>query len=579
MGKILTIEDMQTLANSRGGQCLSKQYFGAQTKLRWQCAKGHKWKAQPNCVKNDNTWCPYCSGKAKHTIEAMKLLARNRGGECLSDRYVNAFSKLRWLCAKGHEWKATASSIKNHGTWCPICAPDVVAAKLSLGLDEMRELARARGGECLSDSYPRGRGGKLRWRCRDGHEWESTPAAVKHAGQWCPTCSSGLSERLCRAMFEAIFGKKFPKYRPLWLKNSRGKRMELDGYCEELKVAFEYHGIQHFTETPHFHRKISLDMRRKDDKTKQLLCKQNYVALIEVPYNVKPEKLQKFIYSQCLTLGIAIPRKSTINLANLDYYSKNRLEEMHSFAATRGGKCLANHYVTVITPVKWRCREGHKWKTAFHYIKNKRQWCPICSGNIKLTIRDMQALAATKGGKCLSEQYQNLNGKLRWKCSKGHEWETRANDVRNNGSWCPYCARVAKLDLEAMRKMAKERGGQCLSTEYTNSSTKLHWRCAKGHEWHAAPATMRHRGTWCPYCAGKAKLTIEEIKEIAKSRGGECLSNHYINGNTKLRWRCYFNHEWMATPDNVKNNGSWCPICANKRIGRSVNHRTGAKIR
>lgn len=559
---------MQTLAHSRGGQCLSKQYFGAQAKLRWRCAKGHEWEAQPNCVKNDNTWCPYCSGKAKHTIEAMKQLAQNRGGECLSDHYVNAFTKLRWRCAKGHEWEATASAVKNHSTWCPICAPDIVATKLSLGLNEMRALAKIRGGECLSESYPRGRGGKLSWRCRDGHEWESPPAAVKHAGQWCPICSSGLSERLCRAMFEAIFNEKFPKSRPSWLKNSRNKRMEFDGYCEKLKLAFEYQGVQHYTETNYFHRKTSLVTRRKDDETKRLLCNQNHVTLVEVPYNVKPEELQEFIYTQCLMLRIAVKRKSTIELASLDYYSKNRLEEMRAFAATRGGECLAERYVTVITPVKWRCREGHEWETAFHYIKNKGQWCPVCSGNINLTIEDMQVLAATKGGKCLSEQYQNLQGRLRWSCANGHEWKARANDVRNKGSWCPYCARVARLDIEDMKTMARKRGGQCLSTEYINSSINLRWRCAKGHEWESAPSTMRHRGTWCPYCAGKVRLTIEEMQEIAKSRGGECLSKHYINGSTKLYWRCSLGHEWMATPDNVKNNRSWCPVCANKPWGK-----------
>ena len=447
-----------------------------------------------------------------------------------------------------------------------MCAPDVVATKLSLGLDEMRELARKRGGECLSEIYPRGRGGKLHWRCRDGHEWESSPAAVKHAGQWCPICSSGLSERLSRAMFEAIFNEKFPKSRPLWLKNSRNKRMELDGYCEKLKLAFEYQGVQHYTETDYFHRKISLVTRRKDDETKRLLCKQNHVTLVEVPYNVKPEELQDFIYKQGVMLGIAVKRKSTIELASLDYYSKNRLEEMRAFAATRGGECLAERYVTVITPVKWRCREGHEWETAFHYIKNKGQWCPVCSRNIKLTIEDMQVLAATKGGKCLSEQYQNLQGRLRWSCAKGHEWEASANDVRNKGSWCPYCARVARLDLKTMRVMAEKRGGQCLSTEYINSETKLHWRCAKGHEWASAPSTMRHRGTWCPYCAGKGRLTIEEMQEIAKSRGGECLSKNYVNGSTKLYWRCHLGHEGWATPDNVKNNRSWCPICARANI-------------
>ncbi len=388
MGKSLTIDDMQKLARVKNGECLSLQYYGAQTKLRWRCANGHEWQAQPNMVKNEGTWCPYCSGKAKHTIESMKELAKSRGGECLSDRYANAFAKLRWRCAKGHEWEASASSIKNHKTWCPVCAYDVVSTKLSLGLEEMRDIARSRGGECLSEAYPKGRGGQLRWRCRDGHEWEAPPMSVKHANQWCPICASGFSERLCRAMFEATFDELFPKARPLWLKNSRGNRMELDGYCKKLDLAFEYHGVQHYKKQDFFHRKTSLSLRQQDDNTKRSLCKAHGISLIEVPYDIRPEELQEFIYNQCAKLGISVAKKPTVKLADLDYYSRNRIEEMHSYAATKGGKCLADRYVTVITPVMWRCQKGHEWKSAFHYIKNKGTWCPACYGNIKLTIED-----------------------------------------------------------------------------------------------------------------------------------------------------------------------------------------------
>jgi hypothetical protein len=136
------------------------------------------------------------------------------------------------------------------------------------------------------------------------------------------------------------------------------------------------------------------------------------------------------------------------------------------------------------------------------------------------------------------------------------------NDVKNNGSWCPTCAGTKELDLEAMHEIARSHGGVCLSNEYINNKTTLRWRCAKGHEWSAASGTVRNNGTWCPYCARKAKLTIEEMQQIAKTRDGECLSTSYTNGSTKLRWRCRSGHEWMATPDNVKNGKSWCPICA-----------------
>lgn len=561
MGKLLTIDDMQKLARAKNGECLSSRYHGAQTKLRWRCAAGHEWEAQPNMVRNDGTWCPYCTGKMKHTIEAMKELAQRRGGECLSDSYSNAFAKLQWRCAKGHEWTATASSVKNHKTWRPVCAYDVVSVKVGCGLEEMRAIARSRGGECLSTAYPKGRG-KIRWRCRDGHEWEANAMSVKHAGQWCPVCSSGFSERLCRAIFEAVFGELFPKTRPLWLKNARGNRMELDGYSKKLGIAFEYHGVQHYKEIEFFHLKTSLSMRQQDDNTKRSLCMEHGVSLIEVPYNIQPEELQKYIYNQCTKHRIPVMMNSAVNLADLDYYSKNRIEEMHTYAAKKGGRCLADRYVTVITPVMWRCKKGHEWKSAFHYIKNKGSWCPACYGNIKLTIEDMQALAKKRGGECLSMAYRNLNGKLTWRCAVGHEWIATGNDVKNNGSWCPICAGIKKLDLEAMHEIARNHGGVCLSNEYINNKTNLRWRCAKGHEWSAASGTVRNNGTWCPYCARKAKLTIEEMQQIAKTRGGECLSKSYTNGSTKLRWRCLSGHEWMATPDNVKNGKSWCPICA-----------------
>lgn len=48
--------------------------------------------------------------------------------------------------------------------------------------------SRARaGGACISSEYRHNRG-KLRWRCAEGHEWETTADIVKR-GCWCPICS------------------------------------------------------------------------------------------------------------------------------------------------------------------------------------------------------------------------------------------------------------------------------------------------------------------------------------------------------------------------------------------------------
>jgi len=48
-----------------------------------------------------------------------------------------------------------------------------------------------------------------------------------------------------------------------------------------------------------------------------------------------------------------------------------------------------------------------------------------------------------RGGKCLSDTYVNNQTKLLLECAEGHQWEAAPNSIKN-GSWCPHCARIAK---------------------------------------------------------------------------------------------------------------------------------------
>jgi hypothetical protein len=59
------------------------------------------------------------------------------------------------------------------------------------------------------------------------------------------------------------------------------------------------------------------------------------------------------------------------------------------------------------------------------------------------------------------------------------------------------------------------------------------------------------------------RLTIEEMQEIAKSKGGECLSEKYVNAHSKLEWKCSRGHIWSATPSNIKKASGvqYVPIC------------------
>ncbi len=355
--------------------------------------------------------------------------------------------------------------------------------------------------------------GPVIWQCAEGHEWEARANHVR-SGHWCPVCASGLSERICRALLEHITGVRWPKYRPVWLTNDRGKRMELDGFAQSLGIALEYQGHQHFLNVPFFHQGASsLPQRQRDDARKRALCREHGVVLLEVPYTVQHAHLQNYLTN--LLDGVAsrsglVRNRSPINICELGVRSVKWLAEVKALAISRGGVCLSEFYINNSTRLKWQCAQGHVWWAVPGSVQ-QGTWCPKCgirSGAVRRAhdIQLMRQLAESHGGECLSQEYQNSRTRLNWRCADGHVWETQASVVMG-GHWCPKCEKIRlgrkyASTIEQMRALAAKKGGECLSEHYTNSHTKLRWRCAKGHEWEAVPNSIA-QGSWCPVCAGR----------------------------------------------------------------------------
>ena len=68
--------------------------------------------------------------------------------------------------------------------------------------------------------------------------------------------------------------------------------------------------------------------------------------------------------------------------------------------------------------------------------------------------------------------------------------------------------------IDDCKRFAEAKGGKCLSTKYINNSTKLQWECSEGHTWWAHWNNIKDSGTWCYYCHGNVKLTIEECRRL-----------------------------------------------------------------
>lgn len=104
-------------------------------------------------------------------------------------------------------------------------------------------------------------------------------------------------EKLCRYYLEQIYHKPFPSKFPKMLTNPKtGHPLEFDGYNEELNIAFEYNGGQHYDRVPLWQPTDSDFMYQLEkDKYKRKVCEKQGVYLIKIPYTIPLNEIKDCI--------------------------------------------------------------------------------------------------------------------------------------------------------------------------------------------------------------------------------------------------------------------------------------------
>jgi hypothetical protein len=290
------------------------------------------------------------------------------------------------------------------------------------------------------------------------------------------------------------------------------------------------------------------------------------------------------------------------------------LEFLKKFALTKGGKCLSEKYINNETSYTWECENGHVFNMLWLTIKTRGGWCKECKN--KNGIKSLQQFAEELGGKCLSEKFIRCDSKYKFICADNHEFTARWSQLKCGIiKWCKECN---SNNINTLKSWALEKNGECLSEEYKTARDEYIWKCENNHEWKASWINMNNNMTYCKQCnaftiknvqdvaekklgkclglsSGKGvagryilqcknkhvwitsgsnivngnnwcsqclKLTIEEMKELAREKNGECISDTYINKRTKLIWKCSEGHIFKSTPGYVKHKGMWCLKCS-----------------
>ncbi len=320
-------EEYKLLAEERGWVLLSKEYINNKTGLDFKCLKcKHEWHVRPDSLKDTPSQkgrgCPKCNRRLTYTIIDMQNIATERGGQCLSEKYVNNKTRLKWECGScNHEWWATPKSIMISDSWCPQCAE---------GLYE--RMCRA----------------------------------------------------LFKEIFQKKFRKSYPSWlisKKGFQMHIDGDNEEL-GLCFEYQGKQHYRFIKFIHKTLDRYKaqkKMDLWKEKKCNENGRVLIKIGFEMIDGKLHKIRFNEMEDYIRKKCIAQGIIPPNRiSKIDWKTLDVSPPDKIQEMVEIAKSRNGICLSKKYFGVHVKLQWKCKKcSYKWWATPKNIK-AGHWCKIC---------------------------------------------------------------------------------------------------------------------------------------------------------------------------------------------------------
>jgi hypothetical protein len=238
-------------------------------------------------------------------------------------------------------------------------------------LEEIQSVGIKKGYFLLSTEYKEIHK-PLLWMCQYGHEFNKSFNDIKR-GRHCAICGQHLGEQFTRYCFEKLLEVKFNKTRPSWLVGKNGNIIELDGYNEELQIAFEYQGEQHYRKNHIFSNK---NQKVNDNIKKKILQEKNIILFI-IPHTILLIDIPQYLKKTFSGIGLDfndVPIYLNDYIPNMQ---NNNIIFFKNLCKERGGECLSNVYYNSDTKLKIKCEFGHEFFSRGGNLK-KGHWCPTC---------------------------------------------------------------------------------------------------------------------------------------------------------------------------------------------------------
>jgi len=187
MSKRLTLEFVREEIEKIGYKCLSEEYINARSHLNLQCSENHTYKTSWRHFQSGSR-CLICFvSRRKKTIEEIKDYAKKFDYKCLSEKYINAYGKLKFICDCSHIFYMIWHNFQI-GERCPICKNKKSGSYCKLTIEYVKDETKriAKGYKCLSEKYINNYT-DLIFLCNKNHQFHMRWGNFQQ-GKRCPVC-------------------------------------------------------------------------------------------------------------------------------------------------------------------------------------------------------------------------------------------------------------------------------------------------------------------------------------------------------------------------------------------------------
>ena len=443
-------------------------------------------------------------------------LAKEADGWDPSEFTSGSGKKLLWRCSYGHNWEASVAN-RTKGSGCGVCANYVIVSGINDLATLYPDLAAQSDGWDPS-TVGAGSHKRLRWKCKDGHTWETNP---KHRvkGTGCPICDG---QKIVMGINDLL--------------------------TTNPEIAAQAFGWDPSKTLAKHHQKYSWK------------CASGHVW----EATITARKTGRGCHV-CTGKQISVPHNSLP-------------VEYPEIAAEAFGWNPETVMARSGIRKEWKCSKGHIWKSTVANRTSRHRGCPICSNQKVLAgFNDLESthpeLSKEADGWDPKTKIAGSNKKLSWKCKLGHIWDAVLASRAYAGVGCPFCTGVRVLagfnDLATTHsEIAQDAVGWDPTTVSFGSGNEFLWKCNLGHQYKARISHRSSGVSSCHFCSGHRVLKgFNDLKTLYPNLASEAYlwdpTSVTAGSSLTRKWKCDAGHIWTAAVGaRTGGHQTGCPSCA-----------------